>query len=269
MEWTAEQFIIYGKEAIKFFLNPYLNYRIDHRKPPIEFIFVMAHMRSGSTLLTHILSSHPEVAGYSESNYTYRSARQLKEHIRAVHYIQRDLKFCERYVVDQINHNEYTPDFTWLVERGVKFIFLIREPRESLSSIIKLKEPFGWGEQQAAQYYIKRLRFLVACAQQCPLERLPLFVTYHDLIDNTSGVLKALQNFTGVQSAFSEKYSVTHTTGKQGDPSSNIKAGAIVRNRKKELRPVNTQLLGEAEEAYQRCSTALTPFGVRAFCRPE
>jgi LPS sulfotransferase NodH len=38
-----------------------------------EFVHILSHMRSGSTLLAHLLASHPEIIGYGETHIRYRS----------------------------------------------------------------------------------------------------------------------------------------------------------------------------------------------------
>ena len=38
--------------------------RIFLRLKPYKILFILSHMRSGSSLLTHILNSNPEIIGY-------------------------------------------------------------------------------------------------------------------------------------------------------------------------------------------------------------
>lgn len=42
-----------------------------------DYLFVMGHMRSRSSLLTHILLSHPTMLGLGESNAIYESNLKL------------------------------------------------------------------------------------------------------------------------------------------------------------------------------------------------
>ncbi len=40
-------------------------------RPSFKYLFVFAHMRSGSTLLVHLLNSSPEIIGYGETKTVY------------------------------------------------------------------------------------------------------------------------------------------------------------------------------------------------------
>ena len=42
-----------------------------------RYIFILGHMRSGSSLLAHILADNAEVAGAGESHITYQTPRDL------------------------------------------------------------------------------------------------------------------------------------------------------------------------------------------------
>jgi hypothetical protein len=42
-----------------------------------EWLFVLGHMRSGSSLLVHLLNSSPEILGYGETHREYTGRRSL------------------------------------------------------------------------------------------------------------------------------------------------------------------------------------------------
>ena len=51
-----------------------------------RYVFILAHMRSGSTLLAHLLASHPDFVGAGETKVCYRTPADLPQLI---------LKTCE------------------------------------------------------------------------------------------------------------------------------------------------------------------------------
>ena len=58
------------------------NLRLLLRHPSVylgrrEYVIVLSHMRSYSTLLAHLLGSHPEIAGYAEMHTSYAQRRDL------------------------------------------------------------------------------------------------------------------------------------------------------------------------------------------------
>ena len=48
------------------------------------YLFVVGHMRSYSSLLAHILGSHPRIVGYAEMHQKYRNVLDLLELTRKV-----------------------------------------------------------------------------------------------------------------------------------------------------------------------------------------
>src|SRR6185436_15808518 len=68
------------------------------------FLFVVSHMRSYSSLLCHILGSHPAISGYSEAHQSYfgrndldRLARTVREHTEEA--------ALKPYVLDKVLHD--------------------------------------------------------------------------------------------------------------------------------------------------------------------
>ena len=109
---------------------------------PAATVFILGHMRSGSTLLLHILLSHPDIAGCGEQNTPYRTVRDLHRLAITARFAQGPLLRRFRYVVDQINHDRFTPNEALLQDSRVRLLFLIREPPASLSSIVHLTRTF-------------------------------------------------------------------------------------------------------------------------------
>src|SRR5207244_3844376 len=125
------------------------------------FLFVVSHMRSYSSLLCHILGSHPEISGYSEAHQSYlgrndldRLARTVREHTGEA--------TLNRFVLDKVlhNHAEIAPDV--LRRPDVRCVFLLRKAEDTIASILNMAralEHIGRysDPQQVVVYYAERL----------------------------------------------------------------------------------------------------------------
>ena len=79
-------------------------------------LFVLGHMRSYSSLLCHILGSHPQVDGYCETHIKYRTWLDLlRLRSRVVQLTGEPLR--GRYILDKVLHNTLT--------RGVLFLLVM------------------------------------------------------------------------------------------------------------------------------------------------
>jgi len=78
-------------------------------RPPAA-VFIMGHMRCGSTLLLHILLTNREMIGCGERNAAYCSHRDLDKLEIFARAAQRAPFRRFGYVVDQINHDQFTPN---------------------------------------------------------------------------------------------------------------------------------------------------------------
>src|ERR1700731_2228397 len=75
-----------------------------------RFIFILGHMRSGSTLLSHILASHLDIVGAGEAHITYQTPADLPQLVlRTCEFLRRPV-LRETYIVDQINPPYVTDD---------------------------------------------------------------------------------------------------------------------------------------------------------------
>jgi len=192
-------------------------------------VFILAHMRSGSSLLSHIISANQDVLSCGESNIRYSLHNYIKRSEFEIRY--RAGKHFEHYdiILDQINHNDRTPSKSMLDGNNCQLIFLVREPRTTIASIIGLSKEFYDGstdEDNAADYYINRLAFLTKFATNC-IRTKCLFITYENLIEKPQQALSALSDFLGLEKPLTEKYRLNPYTGKSGDPSTHIFAGRI------------------------------------------
>jgi hypothetical protein len=89
----------------------------------------------------------------------YRSLEDLDKLEIAARIAQRAPFRNVRYTVDQINHDRFTPSLELLGDDRVRCIFLIRDPNETIQSIIHLTRAFyrPWTVREAVDYYSRRL----------------------------------------------------------------------------------------------------------------
>ncbi|MFG6096377.1 sulfotransferase family protein [Leptothoe sp. ISB3NOV94-8A] len=253
----------------------YFNYRIESanqpygvafRAKPYRFLLLLSHMRSGSSLLTHLLTTNPEVIGYGETHTNYADANDFKGLLKKVYWQAQDfrklgdvqnLRMNHQYVMDKVLHNKKFLNHDWLQSEQVYAIFLLREPERSLASIADLKP--HWNQQDTIEYYAERMAVLVDYARLINNPERMLVVTYEQLLDNTSKVLTTLQEFLHTQAPFTEEYKVLKTTGMKGvgDPKGKIKAGKIVRSQRQLTQSFPTELVERAKQIHHDCQAAL------------
>ncbi|EKV00572.1 hypothetical protein Lepto7375DRAFT_2694 [Leptolyngbya sp. PCC 7375] len=253
----------------------YFNYRIESanqpygvafRTKPYRFLLLLSHMRSGSSLLTHLLTTNPEVIGYGETHTNYADADDFKGLLKKVYWQAQDfrnlgdvqnLRMNHRYVMDKVLHNKKFLNHDWLQSEQVYAIFLLREPERSLASIADLKS--HWNQQDTIEYYAERMAMLVDYARLIKNPERMLVVTYEQLLDNTPKVLTTLQDFLHTQAPFTEEYKVLKTTGMKGvgDPKGKIKAGKIVRSQRQLTQSFPTELVERAKQIHHDCQAAL------------
>ncbi len=220
-------------------LKPYFQYRLGKRNHQLRYLLVLSPMRSGSSLLVHLLNSNPEIEGFGESHCTYSSYQDLEKLIYRTAVIQNSFDFDNAsYVMDKIVRNHDLSN-TILTNKWVKFIFLLRDPAASFESAAKLgKNCYGLRQYQNFdtwfQYYQERLDFLQKRAQQIDDQERCLFVKYEDLLHQTDKSLNKFKSFLQTQATFSEEYTVSKTTGilRYGDDSVVLKSGKISRQKK-------------------------------------
>src|SRR5262249_45037849 len=156
--------------------------------------------------------------------------------------------------VDQINHDRFMPAPELLREERVRCVFLIRDPKETIQSLLDMTAKFyeAWTVQQAVDYYVQRLASLTTYARLLPNRHEAL--TYDELIRNTSAVLRRLESFLGLEEKLRENYPIQKFTGTRGDPSEAIRLGRIVRNQKTCSFQIPDSDMDRALEAYQACA---------------
>lgn len=233
-------------------------YHIHWRKLPYKFLFILSHMRSGSSLFVHILNSNPEIIGYGETHINYQSLADLKALQFKVYWQLKNVRMRHQYILDKILHDHKILNTDILGSPNIYVVFLIREPRRTIASIRNLKP--DWAEQKALNYYCQRLKTLVNYAEIIGDPERCFLLTYDQLINNSKDVFLSLKHFLNTTAGFSEEYQILKTTGKRGigDSSENIKAGRILKPEKEIDIPLSPEAIAQAIEVFSNCHERLS-----------
>jgi hypothetical protein len=228
---------------------------------PLPALLILGHMRSGSTLLVHLLLAGSELISAGERNTAYRSIGDLAALEVASRWSHRAFFRRARYAVDQINHTRFTPDAALLADSRVYPVFLVRRPEPTIRSILELTRTYyePWPVEKAVAYYAERLRALAAQASTIPPPR-ALAVTYEALVGDTPATLRRLEAHLGLERPLSAAYPLQRFTQRRGDPSPRIRTGKIQPDRPRPEGSVPPESLGVASDAYQECIAALARF---------
>ena len=109
-------------------------------KPEAARLFLIGHMRSGSSLLSTIICQSPEINGYGEAKVYYRTEadyRTLRGKIALVQMLNRKRPLRESmYVFDKVLHKRLLPNPALLTTKGTRTLFLIRPAEQTLRSIV-------------------------------------------------------------------------------------------------------------------------------------
>jgi hypothetical protein len=227
-----------------------------------RYLFVLGHMRSYSSLLCHILGSHPEVHGYCETHVKYRTRLDLlRLRSRVVKLTGEPLH--GRYVLDKMLHN-YPLAPSILRSPRTLAIVLVRRPVPAVQSIVNMGLHYGavaWHRDLDAvvRYYEERLATLVRLADV--LRGRVMFMEAETLLSQTGDVLQSIGRLLELSEPLRSDYRRFAHTGEGGfgDPSETILTGRVS-NAARELRTpvmVPPALTARLEMAYAACSASL------------
>jgi len=245
-----------GWHAVKRRLFDHYQRRFE--RGDLGVLFLAGHMRSGSSLLVHILNSNPEILGYGETHRAYATPRNVAELAYDLHRAFRRLRLPETYLMDKVLHPYLTSEAV-LRSPAARFVFLVRAPAESLLSIRDIDASGVSTERDALDYYTGRLRTLIRRAATVAAPQRCFFLTYEQLLHRTPEVLDALRDTLALDHPLSERYDTIWATGRPtlGDSSEVIEAGRIVRKKKPPKRSFPAPLVREARPVYERCVETL------------
>jgi len=230
-----------------------------------EFIFILAMPRSGSTLLTHILTSNPDIDGIGETKLKPTSFAGLQRIVGKTRYLLKQYGIPyeddSRYILDKLVHNELLApdDVSYLEGDQFKIIFLIRNPHDTVQSLLKAMK--SKKIDNAIKTYESRADTLNQYVQQLGPQKTCLFLTFDQLINCTGQVFKILEQYLEISQPLSEKYDTTEATGNfaLGDNSKNIQSGKILRknNEKKDQPFIPAEKLKLAQQKFEACKEAM------------
>lgn len=243
-----------------------------------QAIFIVSHMRSGSSLLVHLLCNNPEIAGFGETHIRYPSARLDKLAYRIMTTVGGGFP-QGRYLLDKVLHRDGISS-EMLQSKQARFIFLLRDPRQTLPSILKLKSfdprAFIQTSERAGAYYRRRLRIMVQYATTIANRHRMLFLSHASLLYATNQVFDALGDFLDLKSPLTEHYQLLPNSGKPGvgDPSPMIRRGYIVRSARNDTTALPSRVAQETFVAHEQTrqlleSVCRTPEPTDAWERPE
>lgn len=211
-------------------------------------------MRSGSSLLSHLLLSNEQVSGLGESNAVYENDADLWRLVLKCQLKKKNLS-KEQYYLDQVNHNEKTPNHHLLIQQDARIIFLIRNPENAVVSILKLTKDYytPWTQEMAEEYLINRYKGLMTLSDFLPKECCT-WVEYEELTHNSESELKRLSRFLSLKKPLGQEYDTFWFSGQHGDPSDQLLSGKI--NQKTGNKSKLT-ISGKCIKKYEQClSTA-------------
>lgn len=198
------------------------------------YILLISHMRSHSSLLAHILGSHPEIDGYSELHRRYDSRMDLREMTRRIEEAT-GRRRRGRYALDKLLHNAGHIDAAILRRDDVEVVFLIRNPVDTIPSIVRTSRAVDpslpvAAPEAAIDYYVARLERIGRYSEF--MGERAAFVESERLIDDTDAVLARLTRYLGLATPLEPTYERFPLSGRpgHGDPSTNILAGRVLRD---------------------------------------
>lgn len=224
-------------------------------------LLILGHMRSGSSLLLHLLMTNPEVSAVGERNVAYATTSDLARLAVATRLGHPAPLRPLRYVADQVNHNKFTPNVALLQDARVRVLFLLRAAQPTIESILDLSKRYydqSWSVSRAVDYYVERLEGLMHIAARLSNPAQAAVLSYEALLEQPQVSLEALRLFLGLRQPFTTTYSTYAFTGSRGDPGPNIAAGKIVGTAAPALSVLDVPELTRATAAHARCTEALS-----------
>ena len=242
----------------KVVISDMMGYVMRTKRP--KYLFILSHMRSRSSVLSHILGSNDGICGYSELQHSYiqyTDLMQLKEDL----YDDLKCNFRGKYLLDKLLHNELVISKEVFETASPKIIFLLRTPESSIKSIVNMGYFSGmdWYRtpENALEYYCRRLEHLAMYAEIFDGDA--FFLESDDLLNNTDQVLRTLTEWLNLHTSLVNRYRKFNHTGKSGcgDRSENIQTGRLIKTKGYPDIEIPPEVLQVAESSYNKCKTIL------------
>ncbi|MEO0437668.1 MAG: sulfotransferase [Pseudomonadota bacterium] len=216
-------------------INPYgLTAALRDLVSPQERAFLISHMRANTSLLGHILNSHPQVDGSYELQNSYDGRLSLLRQTYLYFSGEGTLR-RKRYLFDKLLHNSLS--LSPQIARRAKILVMAREPIATVESIVRLfsrdeDHPFSKPDS-ALGYYERRLAEIIRISER--IKQRCLYVDSDQLRETPDVVLARLSDYLDLGESLRPEYTLNKHTGKRGkgDSSSNIFSGKILGREKK------------------------------------
>jgi hypothetical protein len=224
-----------------------------------RFIFILSHMRSGSSLLTKLISDNPDVNGFGETYLPYRTPRDYGSSIGKILRVNRQSKKNGqgRYILDKLLFDYLLPldAIDLLLAKNVRVIFLIREPKPAIASMMNTMKMTA---EESCNYYITRLAMLERYAEIITASSQAVMVTHKQILEQTDAVFRFLEHYLDLSVPLQETYEPTARPSYGNDPSPNLASGRILRNIPKQaLTQFPEEWLQRTQNSYIHCSQVL------------
>lgn len=230
-----------------------------------QFLFILGHMRSGSTLLCHLLCNADDIIGFGETHSDYRRRSDLAKLLVSVGRHTGKAFRQYRYVLDKIVGTQHVLNAAVLTDRRTRYVFLVREPLATIASIVAMRRQFHDETPHqllrfATRHYTERLAQLLRLAETIDDRDRCLLLTHQQLLAETPVAFRALEEFLDLRSPLREDYKIMPTTGQPGigDPSPNIRLGKIARSLPRQHVDISLPLRSHLEQCYKSCLEKLT-----------
>ena len=180
-----------------------------------DYIFIVSHLRSYSSLLCHILGSHSKIYGYAEMHQSYNwwpDFVSLKYKACLVNNNRLDGSF----VLDKMLHKHCHISDRIINKKNIHLIFMLRNPEDTIKSIINMgknivEKEWLTDSGKVLDYYEKRLKQISIYAQKT--SRRAVFIDAERIIDNTESVLDFLSDWLKLEHKLKPEYSTFRYTG--------------------------------------------------------
>jgi hypothetical protein len=143
-----------------------------------------------------------------------------------------------------------------------KVLFLLREPRGTIQSIINYMGYFRekakyQNPQEGLNYYCARLACIEKYAREINCDS--FFLDSDDIINHTDTVLEKLSNWLQLDVPLDKNYQTFQKTGKagHGDASPAIQTGTIQKNSQSSEIEIPQEILERGKASYQSCKDAI------------
>ena len=178
-----------------------IRFRSMNKRP--TFLVINATGRSGTSLLTYVLCSNPEISGYGESHTAYHDCSNIEQHVAEIYWQQRSLDIKETYFLDKVVYNRHIPDIDVIESHPTCWVFILRDP---VSTIASTQRYVKCSEAEAVEHYLARVKQLRENAIAINSAERAIFITYEALTKSTKQTLKSLSDFLTLKESLSDEY---------------------------------------------------------------